>query len=1097
MIASLNCLSCFTLLESPTRIPQLVQAIHNQGYDAIALMDKNHLYALHPFLQACHDEGIQPLVGLSLEYKSRYDEQSYYISLLAKDNEGLEALYHLSTKRGETEEAPFFEAYAPFFNQHLFYMTSGSESEIEQSVFAHRYDQAKNVMSDWQRYIKEPIYFALPTYLSDEQLEVWKMFQEWMQWPFIACNEVKQVTEEERFLSQVLRGIAEDKTLRQLPEKSGVYTLLSASSFQDFYQKNEPLALEALNQVADFKVTMTYHQERLPHYPVQEGMTAQRYLKEQCDKGKVRVETWTTDYEKRLDEELSVIHEMGFDDYFLIVWDVMREARHRHILTAPGRGSAAGSLVAYLLHITDVDPLKYHLLFERFLNKNRKTMPDIDLDFPDYRRDEMYVYLAEKYGYDKVARIITFGTLAAKQVMRDVTRVFGLTDTEQMEWVRAVKINQHDVKVTLKQAYEDSYPLRALVQRSDKNKKIFQTALALEGLPKNSGMHAAGVILTNEPLVDMVPLQKNDDGLWITQWPMTETEALGLLKMDFLGLRNLTIIDQTLKNIDHYHHESLDLENIPLDDPLCYEAFSKAYTLGVFQFESRGMRRLLQRIQPKNLEDLSLINAIHRPGPSLNSDDVVRRRFGKQPITYIDKALEPILSSTYGLMIYQEQVMQVAQVFAGYSLAEADNFRRAMSKKNREQMEAERQPFLEHAQQQGRQATIANQLFEQMMAFAGYGFNKSHSIAYSILAYRMMYLKVHYPSEFYLALLKIALPKDNQLIDYIYEMQYFHCQLVAPSLKESHVSYTLRDGQLQMGFLQIKGIDKAFATALVNMRENRGIPTTFEKWISYLPLEYQQERFLVPLIEAGLFDDMEPNRHYLLENLEAFITNAQYVEVDVLQEIFQLKLERVAPFPLNEQLRREKERLGAYLITQPLQQTEKVEQMLAPAGLTVQKNQWIRSIVIVTKKQEMKTKKHENMARYELQDRQYRHLSAVLFPDKYRHFHLEEGEIYLVEGHLQTDKYGQKMVIDYAIPFDNLKNALHEKRLYLKVPATIQVQNRILQCLRQYPGTTPVAIIVENTDTYRLLNEHYWVTVDSQLLQQLTTIIDEEYIRFQ
>lgn len=1097
MIASLNCISCYTLLESATRIETLVKACVDKGYDAVALMDKNHLYGVHPFVKACQKYHIKPLIGLSLEYTSERDGQPYFISLIAKDNEGLRHLYHLSTIRNETKEAPLLERYASYFSSHLLYMTSGSESEIEQHVFSQNYDQAKAVMATLSNLIAEPIYFALPTYMTETQLEAWTMFQEWMAWPFIACNEVKRVHREEAFLQQVLTGIAEDKTLRQLDEKNPNELLQDATSFQQFYNGRFDDALKNMEQVASFEVTLRYHQALLPQYPVPNNINSHDYLVAQCQQGKERISHWNEAYEERLNRELTVIHQMGFDDYFLIVWDVMKEARRRHILTAPGRGSAAGSLVAYLLHITDIDPLPYHLLFERFLNENRKTMPDIDLDFPDYRRDEMYDYLAEKYGYDNVARIITFGTLAAKQVIRDVTRVFGLSKSEQLEWVRAVQIKQHDVKITLRQAYQDSYPLRSLVQRSEKNQKIFQTALALEGLPKNSGMHAAGVILMSRPLVDEVPLQKNDSPLWVTQWPMTETEEVGLLKMDFLGLKNLTIIDLALSFIKKTQGLSLDIETIPLDDKRCYDTFSQAATLGIFQFESRGMKRLLREIQPKTLEDLSLINAIHRPGPALSSEEIVARRFHKKPIQYIDPVIQPILKDTYGLMVYQEQVMQVAQVFAGYTLAEADNFRRAMSKKNREQMEAERQPFLEHAKAMERDMTVANALFEQMMAFAGYGFNKSHSIAYSILAYRMMYLKVYYPQAFYLALLKTSSPRATTFRDYIQEMNRQHCELLPPTIEESGVDYIMKNNAIRMGFSQIKGIDRRFAQDLVTTRQQYGTPKKFEDWLSLLPTEYHEERYLVPLIEAGVFDRMESNRRYLIENLEAFMTNATYAHDEKLKDVFQLVPEFVPPFSLNEQLQLEKDRIGAYLATQPLQKVEKMEMLLAPNGLAPTKNHHIRAIVIVNSTTEIKTKRQEKMLKLSVEDRKFRVMDAIIFPAQYRQFKMKEGELYLIEGRLQEGQYGVQLLIDYSVEVSQLRHDLQEKRLYLRVPTQLNMQNKVLRTLQQAPGHTPVVVVVEGTKQHRLLNEHYWITYSSQIITSLVQLLGEENVRYQ
>ncbi|MDW5473201.1 DNA polymerase III subunit alpha [Limosilactobacillus reuteri] len=449
-------------------------------------------------------------------------------------------------------------------------------------------------------------------------------------------------------------------------------------------------------------------------------------------------------YQERLAMELKVIHEMGFDDYFLIVWDVMNFAHQQKITTDPGRGSAAGSLVAYALAITEVDPLQYDLLFERFLNPERAQMPDIDLDIPDNRRDEVLQYVHQKYGHQRVAQIITFGTLAAKQVVRDVSRVFNLPRYDMQRLIDALP---HGLHVTLKDALKESQQLKNLLDDNPKFRLLIQVAQQLEGLPRHYSIHAAGIVLSEQPLHEIVPLQDGSDGLLMTQFAKDTVEALGLLKMDFLGLKNLSIMDNILQMI-RQEDPNFDLQKINFNDPLTLQLFQRGKTEGIFQFESSGIRNVLVNLHPTNFEDIVAVNALYRPGPMENISHFTARKAGKEKITYPAPSLEKILGPTYGILVYQEQVMQLASVMAGFTLGEADLLRRAMSKKKKATMEDMRTKFIAGATEHGYSAQVAHQVFEYIDRFANYGFNRSHAVAYSMMAFEMAYLKVYYPAAF-------------------------------------------------------------------------------------------------------------------------------------------------------------------------------------------------------------------------------------------------------------------------------------------------------------------------------------------------------------
>lgn len=1102
MTGLLECLSSYSLLQSPTRITSLVETAKKRGYEAIALTDVNVLYGAVEFDKACRKVGMKAIYGLLLEYQSTWENQVFQLLLIARDQQGYEALLKISTKRMQTEEAIALSEYQLLF-QHLTIISPSKKSELEQAIAVKNYDYAKQLIAVWKQLFNDcPFYVSLPMQQDAEVRRSLLMFTEMMQLPLIANTRVSYLNAEDAVDAEVLRAIAEDRRFNT-DAKAGTDFLPTAADFTSHYRKQFPQALHNLEKVVqEANVTITYHQELLPHYPTPQQQSAKDYLLTLCRQGQQRVAQWTKEYEQRLIHELKTIHEMGFDDYFLVVWDVMRAARERQILTAPGRGSAAGSLVAYLLYITDIDPLKYGLLFERFLNPHRQTMPDIDLDFPDNHRDELYQYVAEKYGHDYVARIITFGTLAAKQVVRDVTRVFGLSLPEQSEWARAVYIKQHDVKVTLDQAYEDSYALRRLVNESERNQTIYQIAHRLEGLPRNTGIHAAGVVISTERLDQFTPLQNTDEDLEVTQWPMGAVEEIGLLKMDFLSLRNLKIVDDTLRGIAFQTGETVDIKQIPLDDEKVYEAFSQAETTGIFQFESRGMRQLLLSVKPKNIEDLALVNAIHRPGPNLDPNEVMKRREGKVAITYLDESLRPILAPTYGIMVYQEQVMQAAQAFADYTLAEADILRRAMSKKKAEVLEKERQPFIQRALENGKRRDVAEQLFNQIASFAGYGFNKSHAIAYSILAYQMMYLKVNYPQAFYMALLRSVATRSQNFTDYVRGMAKQGIHLLPPDINQSFNDYTLTaDGQIRMGLSLIKGIDFKAVHEILAVRKEGGPFKDFSDFLQRIPDKLKKERLLSAFIEAGVFDSIEPNRRSLVVGLEGRLKNAEFIHGNaLLDDVFQLKKETVDDYSDFEKLALEKERLGAYVSSHPLATYHKEAQQLKVQSLEEQLGQkHIRAFVFVTHISEFKTKKNEPMAKVDVEGEWQGTLTATFFPEAWRTYHnqLEVNQVYLIQGTYQNNQYGQQILVNDLRSADELKCDLAGQKAYLLVPENKNLKYRLSQLLLQTMGQTPVVIVNENTREKRLLDERYWIDLQSPQLAAIQSLLGENKLAIQ
>lgn len=560
------------------------------------------------------------------------------------------------------------------------------------------------------------------------------------------------------------------------------------------------------------------HQQLLPRFPLPKGEEAATVLRETAYRGlKARGLDEQPEYQERLSYELNVITEMGFADYFLIVWDVMKYAREHDILTGPGRGSAAGSLVSYALQITDVDPILYNLLFERFLNPERVTMPDIDLDFPDNKRDEVISYVVAKYGEQHVAQIGTFGTLAAKAAIRDTARTFGLNSVQLSEWAKLIPST---LGITLEKALKDNPRLEKHIHFSRKNEMIWEIACAIEGLPRHISTHAAGIVISDEPLVDQVPLQKGSQDALLTQYAMGDLEQIGLLKMDFLGLRNLNLLDRVLRAVNYNRKLKLTLKDIPLNDELTLQLFKRGDTTGVFQFESDGIRRVLRNLEPTSFEDIVAVDALYRPGPMEQIDTFIARKHGRQTISYPHKDLKSILEVTYGVIVYQEQIMQVASTMAGFSLGEADLLRRAVSKKKADVLNEQREKFVSGAKQKGYQEQSAQEVYDLILRFANYGFNRSHAAAYSKIAFQLAYLKAHFPAEFMAALLSSVFGNDAKIGQYVSEAKKYGIKMLAPSINSSHYYFQVEGNtSIRYSFRVIRKVPNKFILELLEERK--------------------------------------------------------------------------------------------------------------------------------------------------------------------------------------------------------------------------------------------------------------------------------------
>ncbi|MGP7818458.1 DNA polymerase III subunit alpha [Niallia sp. 01092] len=653
--------SAFSLLSSTASIKQLVTEAKNRGYKAVALTDRNVMYGAASFYKECLNIGIKPIIGLTVDVISEDNEQANPLVLLAKNNIGFQQLLKISSAIQTKNPKGIPIKWLKHYSEGLFAITPGREGEIEQSLLAEDYTHAKNIVHLYKN-IFAPGHFFLTiqnheisqqNVLNDRILKL----AEQEQVKRVAANNVLYANQEDHFAHRCLTALKNGMKLADIHKDewdTDQYYLKDKVEMLELFSSDPDVLENTWNLADSCNIEMDKQITGLPKYPVPTEKTAQKYLEELCQRGLMeRYGQPTSEHIERLRYELKIINKMDYSDYFLIVWDFMKYARENDILTGPGRGSAAGSIVAYVLYITDVDPIKYHLLFERFLNPERITMPDIDIDFPDVKREKVIEYVKNKYGELHVAQIITFGTLAAKASLRDVGRVFGLSMQELEGLSRSIPSK---IGITLKQSIKQSQSLQTFVAESPRNQTIFETACKLEGLPRHTSTHAAGVVLSEQPLIQIIPIQSGHENIYLTQYSMEYLEELGLLKMDFLGLRNLSLIESIIDIIFRVTKQKISIKEIPLDDPAVYQLLSSGETTGIFQLESDGMRNVLKKLQPTEFEDIVAVNALYRPGPMENIPLYINRKHGKEPIHYYHDDLKDILESTYGVIVYQEQI---------------------------------------------------------------------------------------------------------------------------------------------------------------------------------------------------------------------------------------------------------------------------------------------------------------------------------------------------------------------------------------------------------------------------------------------------------
>jgi len=855
--------------------------------------------------------------------------------------------------------------------------------------------------------------------------------------PVVATNDVHYLNAGDHKPHEVLLCIQTGKTMKD-PDRwrfsSPQFYFKSPAEMHALFGEL-PEALKNTVAVAErCNLELKFGQILLPKYTVPEGYTLHSYLRKLAEEGlRKRFENPGPEVIQRLNRELAVVEKMGFAGYFLVVWDFISFARSRGIPVGPGRGSAAGSLVAYSLGITNIDPLRYGLLFERFLNPERISMPDMDIDFCYERRGEVIEYVTKKYGEENVSQIITFGTLGAKAVIRDVARAMGMT---YADGDKIAKMVPNTLNISLDEAVRDSAPLREAVERRPEVAELMQTAKVLEGLTRHASTHAAGVVISNEPLIEHVPLYKGAKGEVTTQYAMGAIEKIGLLKMDFLGLRTLTVIANTAKLIQKSRGVSLDIDRIPLDDASTYQLLGDAKTFGVFQLESSGMRDLLRQLRPNRIEDIIALVALYRPGPMQLIPDFIERKHGRTKVVYDHPLMEEILRDTYGIMVYQEQVMRIASDLAGFSMGEADILRRAMGKKNPELMAEQRKKFVSGAVGHGVPEKKAERIFGFMEQFAGYGFNKSHSAAYAIIAYQTAYLKTNYPVEFMAALLTSEMADTDKIVKYIEECRAMGIEVLPPDVNESSNDFGVVGEKIRFGLVAVKNVGEAAIQSILNTRRDRGRFRDLFDFCERADLRLVNKRVIESLIKCGAFDSLGARRAQLAgvvdKAMEAAASaqrdraHGQVSLLDVLSSTGGVRREVPALPDLPEwdrphQLAGEKETLGFYITGHPLAEYRgfiaRHTNMTTEDLPSLQDKSTVKLGAIVTAVKEISTKNGERMAFVTLEDMQGS-VESVVFPDLYRSsmLHLVKDSAVLVRGQVDIGEETVKLLLSEVQP---------------------------------------------------------------------------------
>ena len=1001
-------------------IDKLVLRAKSLGYKTLGLTDQSCLYGALKFYRKCKEHGIKPLIGLALSIESNQNELTPFL-LYAKSNQGYQNLIQISSYIN-TEEKILPLTKMEQWKNGIIGVALTTKGLIYHSLAIDDYALTTERCHHFSAYFDR---FYLGVDMSDPLTEMKIGQNALLVWESIIVNQVNYLDSDDYRASEVLAQILNESQT----DKSGIFntTIIDRSL-------KTPGQLDIINadikesidttarMIASTSLNLEFKGYRLPTFSLTDDTNSYGYLSKLANKGLKRrylmmshkLYPYET-YQQRLDYELKVIHEMGFDDYFLIVWDFVLYAKKNNILVGPGRGSSAGALVSYVLGIVDVDPLEHHLFFERFLNPERITMPDIDLDFPDDKRDEVIQYVVNKYGKDRVTNIITFGTFQGKSAIRDSARILKTGENIINELTSLVSDTDNSLSSFI-EAYPEKYQFFI---KDPEIKELLDVSLRLEGLQKHISTHAAGIIITDEPITAYSPVQNGLLGMLQTQYEASDLESIGLLKIDFLGIRNLSIIARVIDAIEKETQEKIDIYKIPTNDQTTFKLLRDVRTLGLFQLESKGMMNLLRKMQIVNFDDIAVCIALFRPGPMENIPSYLKRRFGEEPITYPHSDLEPILKDTNGIIVYQEQIMQIANQYAGYSLGEADVLRRAVSKKKEAILVQERDKFVNSCINMGHDKKVSNDIYDYIVKFANYGFNKSHSVVYALVAYWMAYLKANYPGYFMAALLDNAIGSATATNDYIRECRKLNINILPPRINYSKKYYHKEKDGLRYPFLGIRGIGPVIADKIEAICQEKPID-------SFVDFVRRSQGINIKAIESmilvGVFDDFNDNKQMLINNLKQLENYIEFNQNRRDEDFIFLESEEYDFEYLNRQ---EKDLLGINLSYHSIvdyQKTILSNGYVTPSEIEDMKLGKSSVVGVLTRIKTIKSKNGKEMCFIELDD-QLSSVEAVVFSDVWNHVKsfLTKGEVYLFEGEIEVRNDRRQIKINQIKTIERLK----------------------------------------------------------------------------
>lgn len=1135
----------YSLLDGACKIKKLVKKVKELGQDSIAITDHGSMYGVIDFYRACKEEGIKPIIGCEvyvaprsrLEKVHKIDNINNHLVLLAKNQKGYQNLIKLVSQAYIDGFYGKPRVDMDLLKEHtegLICLSACLAGKIPQLLLAGQYSEAKELATQFsEMYGKDNYYLELQDHGIAEQKKIIPQLIQIANETgigLVATNDTHYIEREDNKMQQVLICIQTNKTIYdddKLEFQTDEFYLKSTEEMAALFPQ-VPAAITNTKKIADMcDVDFEFGVTKLPTFTAPNGEDNTTFFKRLCYEGLERHYGKTPGKEvtDRLQYELEIIEKMGYVEYFLIVWDFIHFAKTHDIPTGPGRGSGAGSLVAYCVGITGIDPIKYNLLFERFLNPERISMPDFDIDFCYNKRGKVIDYVIEKYGADHVAQIITFGTMSAKAVIRDVARALGIPYQTADAVAKAVP---NELGITLDNALKTN-DFNALYNSSQEMKDLIDMSRKIEGMPRHASTHAAGVVITKDPVDTYVPLQKNDEQV-VTQFPMTTLEELGLLKMDFLGLRTLTVIDDTQKYIRRTVPD-FDIDKVPLDDPKVYKMLSDGNTNGVFQFESGGMRQAMVGLKPDSIEDLIAVISLYRPGPMKNIPTFIENRHNPSKIKYKHPMLENVLDVTYGVIVYQEQVMQIVRELGGYSYGQADLVRRAMSKKKADVMAKEEEHFIKGCAENGIDERTAKSIFSEMTSFASYAFNKSHAAAYAFVAYQTAYLKCYYPVAFMAAILTSVLDVTAKVTEYIGECHRLGIEVLKPDINKSYNQFRVEDGEkIRFSLLAIKNVGRSLIINLVEERKKNGDFTSLYDFCYRMYDKDINRRSLESLIKSGACDCLGANRNQMLQASEAILNSIESNKKNTIEGQINLFtqmsgdlnapmgedkdfLPNVEEFETTELLKQEKDTTGLYLSGHPLKDYIRTAKKLRVDEISslykdethpdIYDGKFVKVLAVVQAVRLKTTRNGANMAFVTVEDLTGS-IDGLVFPKTLSECseHIKEESILLIEGRVSAKEDEENSLIFSKVTsvkyLDTDKHKVDtstKKGIYVKVPGknTGQFQ-KALEIMKVFSGSFPVYFYFADEKKYKLANEKLWVTSNDTFISEMKKAVGEENV---